>query len=185
MTKATLSSLCFLFVFNLAAFAQAPAPAPERTPQVEDAVAEAVRREAWKVELRRKLIDADAARKKGDHVAAAKLYEDCLALIKKIGTGVEPEQKQVMAGFVATRLTLAEQAQRRFDFVEADAQLARILKEAPKNEAALAARRANDQIRLENEGKMPDDATIAMMPEAQVQKVNDCGGVAAQRQVSV
>jgi len=42
-----------------------------------------------------------------------------------------------------------------FDFLEADAQAARILKEDPRNAAALAFRAENEKLRAETAGKMP------------------------------
>jgi hypothetical protein len=104
----------------------APAQTPQTTP-VDDAITVAVRREAMKVDLRRKLADAQEAQKKNDLSAAAKLYEDCLRLVKDIGGGIDAERTNVLSGFVATRMALADAAMRRSDFGDAENQLARIL----------------------------------------------------------
>jgi hypothetical protein len=65
----------------------------------QDAVTESLRREAAKIELRQKLVDAQAAQKRGDIHAAARLYSESLLLTKRIGTGVEAEYQQVLTGW--------------------------------------------------------------------------------------
>src|SRR5262245_15900079 len=108
MNKAAAASLMLLLAPAL--LAQTPTPADLQT-----SIDEVVRREAYTVDLRKKLADAQTAQKKGDHFEAAKLYTDCVGLTKKIGTPI-PEQKAVLAGLITVRLQLAEQAQRRADF---------------------------------------------------------------------
>src|SRR4051794_25169921 len=105
--------------------------AQNAAPPTDDAIRESVRREAAKIELRQRLAQAQAAQKRGEFSAAAKLYEDSLALIDKISTGVEQEYREVVKGVIFTRLQLAEQAQRRGDFAEADTHINRILKLDP------------------------------------------------------
>src|SRR4051794_5158174 len=80
---------------------------------VDLATEEGARRQAWKIELDRKLADAQAAERKGAFFEAAQLYTDGVDLIKRIGPGGVPEsqQKQVLEGFTAMRLQLADQAQ--------------------------------------------------------------------------
>ena len=65
----------------------------------QDAVTESLRREAAKIELRQKLVDAQAAQKRGDINAAARLCSESL-LLTKHGTGVEAEYQQVLTGLV-------------------------------------------------------------------------------------
>ncbi|MBK8000941.1 MAG: hypothetical protein IPK15_20085 [Verrucomicrobia bacterium] len=84
-----------------------------------------------KIELDRKLADAQASEKRGAFLESAQAYTDCLDLVKKISTGVETQHKQALDGFVATRLQLAEQAQRTGDLQAADNH-ARILKGGPE-----------------------------------------------------
>jgi general secretion pathway protein D len=164
--KAYIYTLCCVLVTgHITVWAQAPA-----TPS-QDAVTESLRREAAKRELRQKLADAQAAQTKGDIYAAARLYDECMALIKYIGTGVESEYAQVVAGTVQTRLILAEQAQRRNEFEQADLHANVILKEDPKNEAALAFKAQNARARAALAGLMPSPETIARLPEAQADRV--------------
>src|SRR5437773_117312 len=106
MNKAAVAPLVGLVLLLVpAVFAQTPA-------EVQQAIDEGVRREAHTIDLHKKLADAQAAQKKGDNFEAAKLYTDCVTLIRKIGGGVENEQQQVRDGVVVVRLILAEQAQR-------------------------------------------------------------------------
>src|SRR5882672_169914 len=114
MLKAVVASLCLVLALAPAAFAQ---PALTDLQRASD---EAIRREAWTVELHKKLADAQAAQKRGDNFEAARLYNECLKLIKDIGPGPDLEQKQVVAGIVTVQLQLAEQAQRNSDFAGAD-----------------------------------------------------------------
>src|SRR5467141_2981910 len=112
MTRATLSSVGLSLLLAIPSIAQVPASATE------DAIVESVRREAWRIDLHRKLADAQAAEKRGENLTAARFYEEALTLVKKIGPGVEQEHKQVVLGMATVRLRLAEQAQRRADFAE-------------------------------------------------------------------
>jgi len=165
MTRAALLTLSVFALLTTPSFAQVAGNATD------DAIAESVRREAFKLELQRKLADAQNAEKRGENLAAARLYEDALQLIKKIGPGVEKDYRQVLAGMTVVRLRLGAQAQRRADFAEADAQAARILKEDPKNAAALAFRTENDKLRGETVGKMPSEDTLRQLPRAVEDKI--------------
>jgi len=75
---------CVLMAGHVPAWAQAPV-----TP-AQDAVSESLRREAAKIELRQKLADAQAAQTKGDIYAAARLYDECMALIKRMAQASRP-----------------------------------------------------------------------------------------------
>jgi len=79
MTRTTLLSFCLSALFVTPSFAQNAGSATE------DAIAESVRREAFRIDLHRKLAEAQNAEKRGENFAAARLYEEALALIKKIG----------------------------------------------------------------------------------------------------
>ncbi|HXI54086.1 MAG TPA: hypothetical protein VNH84_21385, partial [Candidatus Saccharimonadales bacterium] len=136
------------------------------------ATEEGARRQALKIEMDRKLVDAQAAEKKGAFQESANLYSDCVDLTKKIGTGVsEQQQKQIMDGFVSTRLQLAEQAQRAGDYGAAEDQYARILREDPKNERVLQLREANQQVRAAEAGRRPSQEALDRMPDAQTNRI--------------
>src|ERR1044071_3902339 len=166
MTRAALFSLSLSLLFADFSFAQNAGNA------IDDAVAESVRREAFRIDLHRKLADAQAAEKRGENLNAARLYSEAIALVKKIGPGVETEYKQAVAGMTVVRMRLAEQAQRRQDFVEADAQTALILKEDPRNAQALAFRAENNKFRNDMLGKMPSEDAIRQLPAAAEDKVH-------------
>src|SRR5262245_2755596 len=139
MKNVALTSLCLSLLLSLPAKLSA-----QQENDLKYATEEGARRQAFKLELDRKLADAQAAEKKGAFIESAQLYTDCIDLEKKIGAGVDPAQhKQALDGFIATRLQLAEQAQRVQDYTAADDQFARILREDPKNERIIQLREAN------------------------------------------
>ena len=82
MIKAAHTLFCSLFLFATAA------ALPAQPVATDDAVREAVRREANKIVLRQKLADAQSAQAKNDLPSATKLYEVCWTLIQSIGAGV-------------------------------------------------------------------------------------------------
>jgi len=166
MIRAILSVAGLSILLAIPSNAQVPASATE------DAIAESVRREAWRIDLHRKLADGQAAEKRGENLTAARLYEEALTLVKKIGPGVDQEHNQVVLGMTTVRLRLAEQAQRRSDFAEADAQAARILKEDPRNAAALAFRVQNEKLRVASEGRMPSEDALQELPKAAADRVH-------------
>ena len=166
--KALIYSLCCVLftAVNFGAFAQAPAPAAAAA---QDAIRESLVREAAKIDLRQKLADAQVAQRKGDHHLAARLYDEAAALARIAMVGVEEEQRQVITGMTQTRLILAEQAQRRGEFEQADRHANVVLKEDPKNEAVLAFKAQNARVHESFRGRIPSPETIAKIPEA----VND------------
>src|SRR6185436_13421721 len=158
MNNFALASVCLALI--LAGSLQA-----QKT-DVDFATEEGVRREALKIELDRKLGEAQAAEKKGAIFDAAALYTDCLDLTKKIGSGVsEAQMQQVLDGFIATRLQQAEQAQRIGDYAAADNQYARILKEDPNNQRVKQLREANAKIRAAQAGMAPSQEALDKMPD--------------------
>src|SRR5258706_7978175 len=166
MKRAALYSLCICTLLVRPSFAQNPPSTPEQA-----AVEESIRRQAYKIELERKLADAQIAEKRGEDDAAARLYDDSLALIKKIGPGMDAEYRQGLIGMTTVRLRLAERAQRNSDFPTADAHVARILREDPRNPAALAFRENNAKLRAENLGKMPSEEALRQLPAAADDKI--------------
>ena len=159
MIKATVASLGLVLTLASATLAQAAV-------DLQPAIDEGVRRDAYKVELHKKLADAQLAQKRGDNGESAKLYTDCMILTKKIGSDVDGEQKEVVAGTIRVRLVLAEQAQRNGDFAGADLQANAILLADPKNEVAIRFRAENAEAKQRMMGRMPDEQTLAKLPEA-------------------
>src|SRR5260221_897903 len=156
----TALALCLALPLASALLAQSPA-------DLQSAIDEGIRRDAYKVDLHKKLADAKAAEKKGDNFEAGNLYSVCAELIQKIGpTGLDAERKEVMPGLVHVRMILADQQQRAGNFAGADLQAGAILRVDTKNEAALNFKRGNEEARQRMNGRMIDDATAAKLQEA-------------------
>src|SRR5512135_626732 len=100
MIKAASLPLALILLFTAA-------PAVYAQPQpLQEAVNEAVYRQANTITLRQKLADARAAQDRRALPTAAKLYDDAWDLAQKIGSGVEAERGQTIAGLAAVRLEL-------------------------------------------------------------------------------
>jgi len=166
MTKAVFLPLGFIFLLAAAT------PTPAQTSPTAVAVNEAVLRQAYTVVLRQKLVDAKAADGRGELVEAAKLYQEATSLAQQIGSGIDLETSQALAGLARTRLTLARQAQAQHDLVEADKQITQVIKADPKNAEALALKRENDQMIALSRGHVPDVATIQVIPIVKNQKID-------------
>src|SRR5207247_2566193 len=93
---------------------------------------EAVRRQADTIQLRRVLAEARETRGSGDLAGAARKYEEALALVQRVGVGIDKERDETISGFVAVRLELAQKAQKRGDLGEAEAQIRRALRVEPR-----------------------------------------------------
>jgi type II secretory pathway component GspD/PulD (secretin)/tetratricopeptide (TPR) repeat protein len=145
--------------------AAAPAAWPQ-APAEETAINEAVYRQANRVMLRTKLADARAAQDRHAPGAAAKLYDEAWELVQKIGSGVEAERDQTIAGLAAVRMELARAAQRHEDLKEAEAQVKDVLRVDPANAAAIELKRGNDKLMAEQRGTVPDAETRAQAPAA-------------------
>jgi hypothetical protein len=158
MTKAVLLSLGFIFLLASAATLSA------QTSPADMAVNEGVVRQANTIVLRQKLADAKSAAARGDLVTAAKYYEEAYQLTQMIGSGIDAETAQTVSGLVSTRMQLARQAQANGDLREADTQVKRVLKVDPKNQAAIAFKKQNDQMIAAMRGKIPDAQTLDQIP---------------------
>ena len=159
-----------LFTLGLAALLALPATVTAQDNAVTLAVNQAVLNQANTIVLQGKLSDAKAMAQRGDGVGAAKQYQESLALAQQIGSGIDAETAQAVAGVVSTRLALARQAQSRGDLIEADTQINQVLKADPKNNAAIAFKKQNDQMLVAMKPHMPDAETIEKIPQAVVQK---------------
>jgi general secretion pathway protein D len=170
MIKAALTSSVLVCLFVVAP----SLPAQEATSGDTAAVVrEAVRRQAYRIELREKLTEARQAWQQKDLARASKLYEMAHTLVEKIGGSVEAESKEVIEGIVATRSELARQAQQRGDFKDADTQLKTALRVDPKNPALLNLKKHND-VRLEAQaGKVPSFETLDRVPAVVTNKIKN------------
>ena len=137
---------------------------PAQTSPTDIAVTEAIKRQADTILLRNKLVEAKTVEARGDTVQAAKLYSEAEALAEQIGSGIDAEKAQAIAGMTATRLTLARQAQSRGMLHDADTEVKQILKVDPQNAAAIAFKKQNDQLMVVTKGKYPDSQTMEQIP---------------------
>ena len=126
-----------------------------QTSPADVAVTEAVKRQADTILLRNKLVEARSVEGRGDVVQAAKLYQEAEVLVQQIGSGIDAEKAQTLAGLAATRLQLARQAQSRDDLEGAGIQVNQVLSADPQNAAALAFKKQNDQMIVAMAGSGP------------------------------
>ena len=167
MRKAVLSSLSLFLIF--AAFSgHSQQDAATLAEQV------AVRRQAAIHEMRLKLADAIDAQKKGRLTEAAKIYDQIVELFPQIGPSNElvgKEKQEIIAGLASVRLALARDAQKKGDLQDAKRQVDRVLKVDPKNEEARAFARENEKAILAQRGTVPDQETVARVPDIQKDKI--------------
>jgi hypothetical protein len=169
MTKAAI-----LFL-GLATLIAAPASAPAQdssSSAVNEAVNEAVLRQANTIVLRQKLAEARSASQAGDIVGAAKLYQESCDLVSQIGSGIDMEAAQAVNGLASTRLELARQDQTRGDYRDANIQVLQVLRVDPKNPAAVAFKKQNDQILASLKGQIPSAAVQEQVPAIAAQKTD-------------
>ena len=146
--------------------------AQETNANVETAIQEGIRRQEVKKRMQNKLADAQLAEKRHEVEAAAKAYDQAVEMGKTIANmGVEPEVTQAVAGVIATRSHLAQQAQRRMDLIEADTQIRRMLSVDPRSTQALSLKKDNDERRAALVGMMPNAETLAKGPEIYTNRV--------------
>ena len=125
---------------------------------------EAVRRQAYTLELRQKLDEAQRAVDAKNLPSAAKLYGGCYDLVQRIGTGVEAEAQATVNGLITTRLALANQAYARKDYREAQNQINDAFRVDPKNPEVLAFKKQNDEALAANIRMMPSTEAVQMVP---------------------
>lgn len=166
MTKAAFLTLASSLLLATAPTAWSQAPANET------AVNEAVYRQANLILLHQKLTEAKAAQDRHALPAAAKLYDEAWGLVQTVGTGVDAERAQTIAGLADVRLDLAHQAQRHNDLVGANDQVKDILRVDPSNAAALDFKKANDKLLAQQQGKIVDAETQAQVPGIIQEKIN-------------
>ncbi len=164
MMKAITSSLAFAALLALTANVSAQDNANTM------AINQAILNQHNTILLRNKLADAKAVVQRGDTANAAKLYQESFEIAQKIGSGIDAETAQAVAGLTTTRLALARQAQAHSDLREADAQIKQVLKADPKNNEAILFKRQNDQMLAAMKTHMPDAATTDLLPQIKAQK---------------
>jgi general secretion pathway protein D len=164
MMKAALTPLCLTFLLGTV-----PILSAQTTPQ-ETAVQAAIRRDADRITLRQKLLQAQDAQQRGDLVTAAKLYDACWALCEGIGPGVDAERTQTVNGLTAVRMQLARNAQRRGDLKDAQTQVEDVLRVDPRNPDAAAFSMENKQLLEAQRGRIPSLDAQERVPAIAEQK---------------
>ncbi|MBN2507319.1 MAG: hypothetical protein JXQ71_11550, partial [Verrucomicrobia bacterium] len=159
MTRATISAMVLIALAAGAARAQHPDPA------LNEAIAESIRRDAMRVELTNKLVQAGALQQEGALFGAAAAYDDCLYLVRQIGQGVEPHREQAARGAIEVRLLLADQAYRRESFREATNHAMAVIRLDPANKTARLITNNVYVNWLAVEARRPNQDTIDQIPK--------------------
>ncbi len=126
---------------------------------------EGVRRQEASILLRKTLATAQDFQKKKDLPGAAKSYEDAYGLVQRIGSGIDAERSQTIAGLVDVRTQLATIAVKQANYKEADAQIVRVLRVDPENARAKDFKKQNDKELDKLRGMTPSDEVRALVPE--------------------
>jgi type II secretory pathway component GspD/PulD (secretin)/tetratricopeptide (TPR) repeat protein len=162
----------FAVALSLLLLSPAQPPVWAQADAFKSAEEEAVRRQNAIITARVALEKAQAAQRQGDLLKAGKGYEETLAIARKLGgAGLEKELKAAVEGLSEVNLQLAQMAQRRGDFDEADARVSRILKEDPANKSAIAFKQENAKRRQAALGRSPSPETLARVPQIASNKV--------------
>ena len=165
MTKTVLLPLSLVFLLAAATSSTA------QTSAVDDANRQAVLRQANRIVLDQKLVNAQKAFQAGQITEAANLYQESAELALQIGSGIDLESTQALTGLAKTRLMIARQAQQSRNFSEAGQQINLVLKYDPKNAEAQAMKRQNDALVDSFRGKMPDSETVQNLNLVQEQNL--------------
>jgi general secretion pathway protein D len=167
MIRAAHTSFCLALFLAASAFAQDATP----TGPADDAVREAVRRQAFTVELRQKIGEAGVAEQHKDLAAAGKAYQQAVDLADKAGSGAEAEMKAAAAGVSRVNAALAQQAAAQGDYKETDTLLKAALAHDGKNPLLLSLKQANDVKLAEQAGRVPSSEVLDRVPGIMTNKV--------------
>src|SRR5258705_6593078 len=160
-----------IFSLGLFALLAAATVSHSQVPGQDVAIQEGIRRQAARITLREKLANARDAEARRDLVTAAKLYTEGWALTQQIGAGVEQEREVSRAGIANVRLELARAAQHRGDLRGAARQVDDVLFVDPTNAAALSFKAGNDKLLAQQQGKIPSEEVVALVPGVMADKV--------------
>lgn len=131
-----------------------------QTVPTDDAVQEAVRRQADTLVLRQKLADAQDALARNDVAGAARLFQSAEELVTQIGSeNVAGEAADAKTGLVDTNMKLAHDAEAAGDFKGAITRVDVILKADPTNDQAKTYKKSLEDKVESLKGKIPDDTT--------------------------
>jgi len=158
MIKAATLSLALILLLTAAAVTSA------QTSPEEAAVNEAVYRQANRIPLGQRLAEARAAQERRALASTAKMYDDAWELVLKIGSGVDAERDQTVAGLTAVRMELARAAQGHGDYKEARTQVDDVLRVDPASAMAIEFKIGNEKLLAEQRGMIPSEEVRSQVP---------------------
>src|SRR3954468_21961704 len=120
------------------------------------ASAEAVRRQASQIQLRRTIDEARLAKSRGEIQLAIQKYEAAWTTAQGL-VGAEAERNEIKAELIPIRLELARREQSRGNLGEADTQIKNALRLDQTNDEARKAKVENDLRVEETKGKVPSE----------------------------
>jgi tetratricopeptide (TPR) repeat protein len=138
---------------------------------LDDASAEAVRRQANTIEMRKMIEDARVARTRGETLTAIQKYEAAWILSQNLAN-VDTERGQIEAELIPIRLEIAKKSQSRGDLDEADTQIKAALRINPNDPAARKAKTENDLRIKEKEGKTPSGEYTSRVEGFNKERIN-------------
>ncbi len=165
MIKAATLSLTSILLLTAA-----PAALAQTSPE-ETAVNEAVYRQANRITLRQRLGEARAAQDRHALASAAKMYDEAWDLVLKIGSGVDAERDQTIAGLTAVRMDLARTAKGHADYKEAMKQVDDVLRVDPSSAVANEFKTSTEKLLAEQRGTIPSDEVRSQVPAIVEEKV--------------
>ena len=89
----------------------------------------------------------------------------------RIGSGVDAERDQTIAGLTAVRMELARAAQAHSDYKEARTQVDDVLRVDPTSAVAIEFKSSNEKLLAEQRGKIPSEEVRSQVPAIIEEKV--------------
>src|SRR3954468_8331993 len=134
------------------------------------ASAEAVRRQAARIQLRRTIDEARLARSRGEIPMAVQKYEAAWTTAQGL-LNVDAERNEIKGELIPIRLELARQEQSRGNLGEADTQIKNALRLDPTNDAARKAKGENDERIDAERGKVASEKVTSRTDEFQNERI--------------
>src|SRR5208282_2274738 len=91
-------------------------------------------------------------------------YDDAWELVLRIGSGVDAERDQTIAGLTAVRMELARAAQGHGDYKEARTQVDDVLRVDPTSAVAIQFKSGNEKLLAAQRGNIPSEEVRSQVP---------------------
>src|SRR3954466_4962709 len=138
---------------------------------IDDAAsAEAVRRQAARIQLRRTIDEARVAKSRGEIPLAIQKYEAAWTTAQGL-LNVDAERNEIKAELIPIRLQIAREDESRGDLGDADTQIKNALRLDPTNDEARKLRVENDQRIADQVGKRPSQAVTERAEEFRNERI--------------